>query len=78
MVEVLDEIGAHVDAVEILDEGLAVCDVGEVLGIGVSALVDFGVKVWTVEIVWAQDVMVLLVALVRFERGEIHQLHPAI
>ena len=78
MVEVLDEIGAHVDAIEILDEGLAVCHLGEVLGIGVSALVYFGVKVGTVEILWAEYLMVFLVALVRFECGEIHQLHQII
>ena len=75
VVEVLDEVGAHVDAVEIFNKGFAVEDVCVILGIGVSAFVDFGVKVGAVEVMGAEEVMVFLVALVRLECGQIHQLH---
>ena len=40
--------------------------------LGVSAFVDFGVKVGAVEVVGGEDVMVFLVALVRFESGQIN------
>jgi hypothetical protein len=72
VIEVLDEVGAHVDAVEIFNKGFAVEDVCEIFGVGVSAFVDFGVEVGAVEVVGGEDVVVFLVALVRLEGGQIN------